>query len=103
MGQPVTFGKRYNLTGDDYYSDEGYVDTIAEICGASPEKVFVPASVSTKRSEPNTTISTPSDMGSVPRATHSAPPSTLTLTVSLLVSAKSEPLTWCVRLTLSEA
>ena len=43
MGQPITFGKRYNLTGDDCYSDEGYVDTIAEICGASPEKVFIPA------------------------------------------------------------
>jgi nucleoside-diphosphate-sugar epimerase len=43
MGEPVTFGKRYNLTGDDYFSDEGYVDTIAEICGASPDKVFIPA------------------------------------------------------------
>jgi nucleoside-diphosphate-sugar epimerase len=43
MGEPVTFGKRYNLTGDDYYSDEGYVDTIAEICGVTPEKVFIPA------------------------------------------------------------
>ncbi len=42
MGEPVTFGKRYNLTGDDYYSDEGYVDTIARICGAEPEKVFIP-------------------------------------------------------------
>lgn len=45
MGQPVTFGKRYNLTGDDYFSDEGYVDTVARICGASPEKVFVPPEV----------------------------------------------------------
>jgi nucleoside-diphosphate-sugar epimerase len=43
LGQPVTFGKRYNLTGDDYFSDEGYVDTIAEVAGVAPEKVFIPA------------------------------------------------------------
>ena len=43
MGQPVTFGKRYNLTGDDYYTDEGYVDTFAEVVGALPEKVLIPA------------------------------------------------------------
>jgi nucleoside-diphosphate-sugar epimerase len=43
MQQPVTFGKRYNLTGDDYFSDEGYVDTIADVCGGSPEKVHIPA------------------------------------------------------------
>ena len=30
MMQPQTFGKRYNLTGRDYWSDEAYVDTFAE-------------------------------------------------------------------------
>ena len=42
MMQPQTFGKRYNLTGKDYWSDEGYVDTFAEIVGVTPEKVFIP-------------------------------------------------------------
>jgi nucleoside-diphosphate-sugar epimerase len=42
-GRPVTFGRRYNLTGGDYYSDEGYVDTFAQVVGVSPEKLFIPA------------------------------------------------------------
>ena len=42
MLQPQTFGKRYNLTGKDYWSEEGYVDTFAEIMGLTPDKVFVP-------------------------------------------------------------
>jgi nucleoside-diphosphate-sugar epimerase len=43
MLQPATFGRRYNLTGGDCYSDEGYVDTFAAVVGAKPEKVFVPS------------------------------------------------------------
>jgi nucleoside-diphosphate-sugar epimerase len=38
-----TFGKRYNVTGKDYYTDEGYVDTFAEIVGVEPQKVHIPA------------------------------------------------------------
>src|SRR5580692_11410858 len=45
MLQPQTFGKRYNLTGRDYWSEEAYVDTFAEIIGVTPRKVFVPAPV----------------------------------------------------------
>jgi len=45
MMQPQTFGKRYNLTGRDYWSDEAYVDTFSEIIGVTPHKVFVPAQV----------------------------------------------------------
>jgi nucleoside-diphosphate-sugar epimerase len=45
MMQPQTFGKRYNLTGRDYWSDEAYVDTCGEIVGVTPHKVFVPAQV----------------------------------------------------------
>ena len=45
MLQPQTFGKRYNLTGRDYWSDEGYVDTLAEVVGVEPRKVFVPSAV----------------------------------------------------------
>lgn len=45
MGNPVTFGKRYNLTGADYYSDEGYVDTFAGVMGKPVNKVFVPPDV----------------------------------------------------------
>ena len=45
MMQPQTFGKRYNLTGKDYWSDEGYVDTFASVVGVEPRKVFIPAEV----------------------------------------------------------
>ena len=45
MMQPQTFGKRYNLTGRDYWSDEVYVDTFGELLGVTPRKVFVPAQV----------------------------------------------------------
>jgi nucleoside-diphosphate-sugar epimerase len=43
MGNPVTFGRRYNLTGDQYFSDDGYVDTLAAVVGVEPHKVHVPA------------------------------------------------------------
>ena len=43
MCNPNTFGKRYNVTGKDYYTDEGYIDTFADIVGVQPEKVFIPA------------------------------------------------------------
>ncbi|MCH2170785.1 NAD-dependent epimerase/dehydratase family protein [Myxococcota bacterium] len=40
-----TFGKRYNLTGGDCFTDLGYVDTFARVVGVEPEKVFIPAEV----------------------------------------------------------
>jgi nucleoside-diphosphate-sugar epimerase len=43
MGKPATFGRRYNLTGADFFSAEGYVDTFARVVGVEPNKVFVPA------------------------------------------------------------
>lgn len=42
MRKPATLGRRYNLTGGDCYSDEGYVDTFSEVVGRKPEKVFIP-------------------------------------------------------------
>jgi nucleoside-diphosphate-sugar epimerase len=50
MGRPVTFGQRYNLSGGQYFSDEGYVDTFfdvvgADVAGSEAHKVFVPADV----------------------------------------------------------
>ncbi|MBW2536924.1 MAG: NAD-dependent epimerase/dehydratase family protein [Deltaproteobacteria bacterium] len=45
MGNPRTFGRRYNLTGGDCFSDEGYVDTFAEVLGVEPRKVSIPAAV----------------------------------------------------------
>ena len=45
MLQPQTFRKRYNLTGGTYQSDEGYVDTFAEVLGKEADKVFIPASM----------------------------------------------------------
>jgi len=43
MANPRTFGRRYNLTGADCFSAEGYVDTFAAVVGVEPRKVFVPA------------------------------------------------------------
>ena len=48
MQKPATFGQRYNLTGPDYFTDNGYVDTFAEVMGVDPgslEKVFIPAAL----------------------------------------------------------
>jgi nucleoside-diphosphate-sugar epimerase len=45
MGRPVTLGKRYNLTGADAFSDEGYVDVFADVVGVEPDKIFVPAAL----------------------------------------------------------
>jgi nucleoside-diphosphate-sugar epimerase len=42
MLKPQTYGKRYNVTGGDYYTDEGYVDTFASILERDVEKVFIP-------------------------------------------------------------
>lgn len=50
MGRSETFGQRYNLTGGQYFSDEGYVDVFSEVVGsdvvgAEARKVFVPGAV----------------------------------------------------------
>jgi dTDP-glucose 4,6-dehydratase len=45
MGNPITFGKRYNLTGSQYYSDTGYVETFARVLGREARTVTVPAPV----------------------------------------------------------
>jgi nucleoside-diphosphate-sugar epimerase len=45
MGNPVTFGKRYNLTGSQCFSDEGYVDTFAAVLGVEADKRFVPPAI----------------------------------------------------------
>jgi len=44
-GRPATIGRRYNLTGADCYTDEGYVDTFADVVGKQPEKIFVPPEI----------------------------------------------------------
>lgn len=43
MQKPATFGRRYNLTGADTYTDEGYIDTFADVVGRTAEKVSIPA------------------------------------------------------------
>lgn len=45
MQNPKTFGQIYNVTGKDYFTDEAYVDTLAEIAGVQARKVFVPAHI----------------------------------------------------------
>jgi len=42
MQNPSTLGRRYNLTGGDCYTDEGYVDTFCEVLGIEPRKIFIP-------------------------------------------------------------
>jgi hypothetical protein len=42
MGRPSTFGRRYNLTGNQYFSDDGYVDTLASVVGVEPRKLYIP-------------------------------------------------------------
>ena len=42
---PITFGKRYNLSGQDCYTDDGYIDTFADITGIQPRRIYVPAAV----------------------------------------------------------
>jgi nucleoside-diphosphate-sugar epimerase len=43
MANPHSFGRRYNLTGGDYFSSEGYVDAFAAVVGSPARKLFVPA------------------------------------------------------------
>ncbi|HEB91233.1 MAG TPA: NAD-dependent epimerase/dehydratase family protein [Deltaproteobacteria bacterium] len=42
LGEPRSFGERYNLTGGDFFSQEGYVDTFARVLEREVEKVFIP-------------------------------------------------------------
>jgi dTDP-glucose 4,6-dehydratase len=45
MQKPATYGRRYNLTGGDCFTDHGYLDTIAEVMGIDPgeiERVMIP-------------------------------------------------------------
>ena len=45
MGQSVTHGKRYNLTGSQAFTNEGYVDVFAHVLGVDVEKAFIPTHV----------------------------------------------------------
>jgi nucleoside-diphosphate-sugar epimerase len=42
MGRRQTFGQRYNLTGAQCFTDEGYVDVFAAVTGTAAEKKFIP-------------------------------------------------------------
>lgn len=44
-GKNATLGKRYNLTGADAFSANGYVDTFAAVVGVTPNKLHVPAAL----------------------------------------------------------
>ncbi len=43
--KPITYGQRYNLTGGDYFTQEGYVDTFSRILDREVKKVFIPAAM----------------------------------------------------------
>ena len=57
MLNPNTFGKRYNVTGRDYWTDEGYMDTFADVVGVNPTKVFIPAQLVTDIFEDRVSLS----------------------------------------------
>jgi nucleoside-diphosphate-sugar epimerase len=42
MGRTQTFGQRYNLTGSQSFTDEGYVDVFAAVTGTEADKWFIP-------------------------------------------------------------
>lgn len=44
-GMPITFGKRYNLTGSQAFTREGYVDVFADVVGRPAEKRFIPTAL----------------------------------------------------------
>ncbi len=43
LGVEASFGKRFNLTGDDPHTDNRYVEVLAGVVGVSPEVVHIPA------------------------------------------------------------
>lgn len=45
---PHTFGEKYTFAMEEYYSDESFVDVIAEAVGVTPEKIFMPHDVTTE-------------------------------------------------------
>lgn len=45
MLNPRTFGEMYTVTGSQYFSDDGYIDTIARIIGVEPQKVYLPNAI----------------------------------------------------------
>ncbi|MEX2446366.1 MAG: SDR family oxidoreductase [Dehalococcoidia bacterium] len=45
---PRTFGEAYNAAMQEYYSDESWVDAVAEVVGVTPEKVFMPHDLTTE-------------------------------------------------------
>ena len=47
-GVEASFGKRFNLTGDDPHSNRRYINTFAEVLGVTPEVVEIPAELMDK-------------------------------------------------------
>ncbi len=45
MLNPRTFGQAYNMASTEYISDEGYVDTLADIAGVEPDKLLLGAAL----------------------------------------------------------
>lgn len=45
MLNPVTYGKRYNVTGNDFWTDNYYVDVMSEVVGVEPKRVNIPHEV----------------------------------------------------------
>jgi nucleoside-diphosphate-sugar epimerase len=43
MGNSLTHGKRYNLTGADYFTGDGYVETMADVIGVEADNLYIPA------------------------------------------------------------
>ncbi len=45
LGAEASFGRRFNLTGDDAHSDTRYVDVLESVTGATADRVAIPAPI----------------------------------------------------------
>jgi len=61
MGVSESFGKRFNLTGDDPHDDNRYVQTFAEVVGVTPEVVHIPADLMDQLWDNEVTLTPPDE------------------------------------------
>ena len=45
---PATFGQKYTWAMEEYYSDDSFADVIGEVVGVKPDKIYMPADVTTE-------------------------------------------------------
>ena len=45
---PATFGQKYTWAMEEYYSDDSFADVIGAVVGVTPDKIYMPADVTTE-------------------------------------------------------